>query len=110
MILTDLIAELRARGVILEARGDRLIVDAPAGLLTNDLRDELRRSKLAILAHLRTEHGAPQSGGLAEIRIAPAAKPAKDRWTEPTARECEVIVMLRNLAEAEALRKRTASI
>lgn len=56
MTASSLMASLTGRGVILSADGGRLSVDAPAGVLTEDDRDALRRHKAAILAIL---DGAP---------------------------------------------------
>lgn len=49
---------LRARGVRLEADGEALAVDAPAGTLTPDDRAALVAHKAAVLALLRAERPA----------------------------------------------------
>jgi len=46
----DLLRDLEARGVILEARGDRLRVTAPLGALSPDVVEALRRHKAELLA------------------------------------------------------------
>ena len=48
-----LLAELRARDIRVWADGDRLHCDAPAGVLTPELRDHLRQCKSEILEFLR---------------------------------------------------------
>jgi amino acid adenylation domain-containing protein len=47
------LADLRTRDIHIRADGDRLIFDAPAGVLTPELRDRLRQCKDEILALLR---------------------------------------------------------
>ena len=54
MSVSGFLAELRSRDVRLWADGDRLRCDAPAGVLTPDLRDQLRQRKSEILEFLRT--------------------------------------------------------
>jgi TubC N-terminal docking domain len=49
-----LVAELRARGVVLEPHGDRLRV-RPASIVTTDETDLIRRHKTEILRLLHTE-------------------------------------------------------
>lgn len=49
-----LLSELRRRDIQLRAEGDELRCSAPAGALTADLRDELRRCKAELLALLAT--------------------------------------------------------
>ncbi len=60
----ELLSALRQQGVRLWADGERLRYDAPQGLLTPALMEELRRHKSALLQALR---------GLAETDVAPAA-------------------------------------
>jgi hypothetical protein len=50
--LATLLADLTARGVLIEAHGDRLKIDAPADVLTAELRAALAEHKAALLAHL----------------------------------------------------------
>ena len=52
MTALDLIASLRDRGVNLTARGDRLRIDAPKGVLTDTLRATLRDRKADVLEAL----------------------------------------------------------
>ena len=55
----NFLADLRKAGIIVRANGDRLVVEAPAGLVTTQLRDELARRKTTLLFALRdsTEPG-----------------------------------------------------
>ena len=54
MSAADLIAELRLRGVAVQATGDRLKVDAPKGTITPELHEALKDHKLEIIALLMT--------------------------------------------------------
>ena len=54
MTLTAFLAALRSRDIQLRADGERLRCDAPAGVLTSELRDQLRERKGEILEFLRT--------------------------------------------------------
>lgn len=54
MTVPALLAELRSRDIHVWADGDRLRCDAPAGVLTSELRDQLQRRKNAILEFLRS--------------------------------------------------------
>jgi len=47
------LAELRNRDIALWADGDRLRCDAPAGVLTPELRDQMQQRKSEILEFLR---------------------------------------------------------
>jgi thioesterase domain-containing protein len=53
MNLADFICDLQRQGIHLSADGDRLRCNAPAGALTADLREEMKRRKPEILAFLR---------------------------------------------------------
>ena len=55
MTVVDLLTELRDRDVRLEADGDRLLVDAPVGVLTDDVRQLLADHKAELLAALQRE-------------------------------------------------------
>src|SRR4051794_40142734 len=52
MTLPSLLAFLRQHGVQLTVQGDRLLVDAPAGVMTVDLRAALAEQKPALLRRL----------------------------------------------------------
>lgn len=59
----ELLTEIHARGITLTALGNKLLVEAPAGSLTADLRQALAERKLALLIHL----GAVIHVGLDEL-------------------------------------------
>lgn len=59
MTALALLAELRRRGVVLEASGDRLRYRAPSGALTAELRAALAAHKDALLEVLRETSPAP---------------------------------------------------
>ncbi len=59
MTTLALLAELRRRGVVLEASGDRLRYRAPAGTMTAELRAALAAHKDALLEVLREASPAP---------------------------------------------------
>ena len=54
-VLDSLLSDLRSRGVDLQVSGDRLLVDAPLGTLTDDDRAALSVSKPSILRRLAAE-------------------------------------------------------
>jgi hypothetical protein len=49
MTASELLIELRSRGAIIEANGDRLRIDAPKGTVTTELRDALSQQKSEII-------------------------------------------------------------
>lgn len=63
MTAEELLLELEAEGVRLSIRGDRLVLDAPTGVLTQKRLDEIRAFKpelLAIVADHRAEKESPE--------------------------------------------------
>jgi hypothetical protein len=52
MTMPELLTTVRAAGIHLKARGSRLHVDAPRGVITPELRDALARHKAEILTAL----------------------------------------------------------
>lgn len=52
--LAGFMADLRRRDIEISAEGDRLRCNAPVGVLTHELRDELKRRKSDILEFLRS--------------------------------------------------------
>ena len=52
---SSLITKIRAHGISLHREGGRLIVEAPAGVITPDLRVELGRLKQELLSQLDLE-------------------------------------------------------
>ncbi len=52
MTPTEILMLARTNDIVLDVQGDRLIVDAPTGALTPELRAELARHKAALVALL----------------------------------------------------------
>ncbi len=70
MSVAAFLSRLRDRGIELRAEGDKLLVNAPKGAITDDLGDEIRRRKPELLAFLRL--GAEAGTARASIAIAKA--------------------------------------
>jgi hypothetical protein len=68
MTLPQLHARLTALGVVLSIRDDRLVIDAPAGLINDEIRAELQTNKVALLELLKAP--PPQPGSPAASREA----------------------------------------
>ena len=49
MSARELLLQLREKGVEVKANGDRLVIDAPRGAITPDLRDALSANKAELL-------------------------------------------------------------
>lgn len=73
--LDDLLTDLTARGVLIEAHGDKLRIAAPAGALTANLRQALAEHKAAILAQLAGETKQPAEPEIHRIPL------GWGRWT-----------------------------
>ncbi|MFF8961079.1 amino acid adenylation domain-containing protein [Streptomyces sp. NPDC014894] len=58
----ELLSELHRRGVKLRLAGDRLDIVAPAGTLTDELRERLRQSRDDLIALLRRSGAGPETG------------------------------------------------
>jgi hypothetical protein len=54
-----LLSDLRSAGVTVEVRGDRLVVNAPASVITEDQRQALRENKPAIIRLLSAKSPFP---------------------------------------------------
>ena len=67
MNTATLIEDLKRRGVRLEVQGDQLVVDAPRGILTNEITAALAAHKRELLRSLPSD---PQSRVVAEPRRA----------------------------------------
>jgi hypothetical protein len=63
MNIPTFLAGLHRRGVILTVNGDRLHVEAPAGVLTDDVKAELSANKSTFLSILTTAIPCPGCGG-----------------------------------------------
>ncbi len=73
MSAARLLTRLRAAGIELRSEGDRVVVNAPKGALTEALGDEIRRNKQELLTFLRLGAESLSPGGRASGRIARAA-------------------------------------
>jgi len=73
MNASSLLEDLRRRDVILEAEGDLLNVDAPAGAITDDLRTALVENKVRLLKLLARERQKLEKAGRRGLAI---------RWSE----------------------------
>jgi amino acid adenylation domain-containing protein len=66
--LLDLLDDCARLGVELDVAGEELRISAPVGVMTAELRQQLRRHKAELLGHLRS--GAPTARG--RVEVAPA--------------------------------------
>src|SRR4051812_45241036 len=72
MTAQDLLSQLRAKGVDIKISGDdRLVIDAPRGTVTDDLRTALSANKAALIGLLKEESSAPAD----EIKTPRAIEP-----------------------------------
>ncbi len=102
---------LTARGVILEAQGEFLKVDAPAGVLTEEHRAALKEYKPKLLELLSRRTGSQQEAPERESvarwagpRLIKIRDPFTGEWHRWPAAECLPGVV----AEADRLRKGTS--
>ena len=92
----DLVADLRRRGVALEADGDRISVDAPAGVVDGRLRELLAANKQAILKLLEWERRKLREADRRGLVVEWARErgwialhdPTTGEWHEVKASEC----------------------
>lgn len=88
--------ELRRRGVSLEAQGDRLVVEAPAEVYTDELRTTLSKHKPRLLELLKPARGGPRRSNRSTLVIRwseypvwiKLRDPATGEWHEIRASEC----------------------
>jgi hypothetical protein len=66
----SLLCEAFRRGILLEARGDKLHIEAPQGTLTADLRDHLVRHKPSLLPVLMRLHAIRALSGHTPVAMA----------------------------------------
>lgn len=87
-----LVHEASRRGVDLTADGDRLRVEAPAGVMTPELLEALRARKVEILEELRRQGvpPPPRIGRCGELVIPFACNERFRWWTAPSAEEREL--------------------
>jgi TubC N-terminal docking domain len=100
MSAPGLLAELRARGFVLAAAGDRLRIDAPADVLTPELRDRLAADKPRLLAELASEAAwaeveriADAGNRKASAALALDAAGARDEAERLRAEVCEMVTL-----------------
>ena len=82
MTLPDLQAGLDRLGVVLSARGDRLVIDAPAGALTPEIKAALATHKPALLARLADPPWSPRRPPAVVEEIGGWPIPWRQRWGE----------------------------
>ena len=99
MTAFTLLDDLNSLGVNLEARGDRLHVDAPKGAITPDLLTHLKAYKADLLDAIRLDiPGGPGGYALAEIdRFFEIAEPhpSGNGFTDPS--ELDVVDVIRTM-------------
>ncbi len=115
MIARNLLSELRKKGVEVKTSGDdRLVIDAPKGAITPELRNALAAHKVELLQILKSEQQAQASAPIApgpaepetrapEVAEAPIASRRVDEEGSPASLATEEIKQL----EAELMRLRT---
>ena len=82
MTAQDLLSQLRAKGVDIRISGDdRLVIDAPRGTVTDDLRTALSANKAALIGLLKEESSAPAD----DIKTPPAIEPVVPSTPPPPA-------------------------
>ena len=92
----DLLADLRRRGISLEAEGERISVDAPVGVMDERMRELLVENKPALVKLLQWERrklGEAQRRGLVIRRARERGwialhDPTTGEWHEVRAAEC----------------------
>ena len=71
MTAQNLLSQLREKGVELKTSdGDRLVIDAPKGTITDELRDALKTHKSELLQILKSEN-APKPPAIPVTEIEP---------------------------------------
>jgi hypothetical protein len=87
----ELLVQLREKGVEIKSNGDRLVIDAPKGAITPDLRDALAANKAELLKILNTPAPGEKSATatvekpVAPKPIAPPAAQAPSSGVQPVA-------------------------
>src|SRR4051794_26637867 len=75
MTAQDLLSQLRAKGVDIKTSGDdRLVIDAPRGTITDELRAALSANKVALIELLKSEDTGAEDA--IDLNAAPAPEPA----------------------------------
>jgi len=116
MSARELLVQLREKGVDVKANGDRLVIDAPRGAITPDLREALTANKAELLQILNAppmERAAPRPAAVQQSVASrePATVQREDSsrsWQpEPISPEASSVVEEINQLEVELLRLRT---
>src|SRR5688572_16777740 len=120
MSARELLLQLREKGVDVKANGDRLVIDAPRGAITPDLRDALTANKAELLQILNAppiERAAPkpqqapfrERGASPEPAAIQPERAASSRPLEPqpTSPEASSVVEEIKQLEVELVRLRT---
>jgi hypothetical protein len=118
MSARELLVQLREKGVEVKANGDRLVIDAPRGAITPDLRDALSANKaelLQILSAPPIERAVPKpapvliQAPVEALGSAAVQRDAPSRLPEPQAisPERSSVIEETNQLEVELLRLRT---
>lgn len=99
MTAHDLLSQLRAKGVEVRTSGDdRLVIDAPKGTITEDLRSALSAHKAELLQLLKAE----QAGNAdAAVNQAPEPVPTAPRLATPAAKPAPIIPKAISIAADE---------
>src|SRR5258706_6210612 len=67
MTARDLLLQLRAKGVEVKTSGnDRLVIDAPKGIINEDLRSALSANKAELLRMLKAEEAGPADAAVSK--------------------------------------------
>ncbi len=107
-----LLEDLRRRGVIIEADGDHLVLDAPAGIVSEEVLGMLMGHKRALLKLLRRERRRLEDAGRRGLVIEYAREPGWTALHDPTTgewhevRESACLPSVVQTAKANAWRKK----
>lgn len=101
MTAHDLLLQLRAKGVKVKTSGDdRLVIDAPKGTVTEELRSALSNHKVEILQILKREQAGP---GESAVSAAPAPAPVAGVFSAPAAKPAPPASEVMSPVAAEAV-------
>lgn len=67
--IVEFLTDLRSKEIVLSLDGEKLKCNAPKGVLTAELRDELTQRKPELIAFLRTSREAARAGGSGITRV-----------------------------------------
>jgi hypothetical protein len=77
MTTTSLLNDLRRLSVDVTAKGDKLVVHAPKGVLTPEMRARIAEQKVALLALLSTRPGCSDASEIEEKEESTAFRPGE---------------------------------